>query len=60
MGDHGATRGNGAWRRQQMRGGSMRRGNASTSQTRGVRGGKGGKGHGLGIMCDKEGHGDSN
>jgi hypothetical protein len=53
-------RGNGAQRRRQMGGGSVRRGDATTSQTRGVRGGKGGKGHGIGVVCDKVGNGDSN
>ncbi len=38
----------------------MRRGNATTSQTRGTRGGKGSKGHGVGVVCDKKGDGDSN
>ncbi len=38
----------------------MRRGNKITSQTRGVRGGKGIKGHGIGVVCNKEGDGDSN
>jgi hypothetical protein len=38
----------------------MRRGDATTSLNRGARGGKGGKGHGVGMVCDKVGDGDSN
>jgi hypothetical protein len=53
-------RDNGVRRHRQMGGGGMRRGNATTSQTRGARGGKGSKGHGVGVVCDKEGDGDSN
>ncbi len=43
-----------------MGSGGVRRGDATTSQTRGVRGGKNGKGHGIGMVCDKEGNRDSN
>ncbi len=53
-------RSNGTSRRRQMGGGGVRRGDATTSQTRGTREGKGGKGHGVSMVCDKEGNGDSN
>jgi hypothetical protein len=46
-----------------MGGSGVKRGNVTTSQTRGARGGeggKGGKGHGVGVVCNKEGNGDSN
>ncbi len=53
-------RGDGTQMRWQMGGGGMRRGDATTSQTRGARGGKGGKGHGVIVVCEKESSGDSN
>ncbi len=57
---HGAMRGDSARRHWQMGGGGVKRGNATTSKTRGARVGKGSKGHGIGVVCNKEGDGDSN
>ncbi len=52
--------GNGKRKRRKMGGGGVRRGDTKISQTRGARGGKGGKGHGISVVCNKEGDGDSN